>query len=53
MRDIYGLRYVIVERNEPRAMACFDKHLITPFRADQLRLADAGLRSAPTRSGDR
>jgi hypothetical protein len=31
MRDLYGLRYVIVERSDPRAMSCFDKHRIKPF----------------------
>ena len=44
MRDIYGLRYVIVERDEPRAMECFDKHLIAPFRLissdPQMRIFD-------------
>ena len=32
MRDHYGLRYVIVEYTEPRALACFERHRIAPFR---------------------
>ncbi len=32
MRDNFGLRYVIVEYSEPRALACFEKRQIAPFR---------------------